>query len=307
MLKKILIIIVVCILIFKYYIIEKISENQDTVFYVDTCNETYNFTEEYFSNTLLELKEEILDLFRDSNEDASFVYKEKDTDYSFSYRENLEYYAASVNKIATVLYLYEQAELKEIDLNDKMTYTSKYYVGEDGVIKNSPYGTEYTISEIIEKVMIYSDNAGYYMLLDKVGGTNVIETYWKSLNVPMYFTDSFGALTAKGGSMYLDFLYDYYLTNTTYSKKLINDMINSNNLDVISNGMDVKIAHKYGDHDIYYHDISLVLSDNPYTLSIMSTKGYTNYSKFFQNVHTLINSFHNLFWEERNNYCIIEQ
>lgn len=263
------------------------------------------FKEEDFSDDLKNKKNEIINLYNGVN--ANFMYTDLESDYSFGEGIDDELYAASVTKLPAVLYTYRLADEGKINLNKELTYLASYKTGGSGIIQNDSIGTKYKLSTILEYTIKYSDNIGYAMLLDELGGRNKVKEYWSSLGYNIKYTDNFGNLSPSLGNGYIKEVYKYYLTGKENAKKLINDMKVSDNLEYVKSG-DIEVAHKYGEYvegGGYYNDVSLNFTEHPFALSITSTLGLTDKMKnLFLETHRLSIEFNNLYYQEKENYCV---
>ena len=261
--------------------------------------------EEDFSDELTAKKDEIINLYKGVN--ANFMYTDLESDYSFGVGVESELYAASVTKLPAVLYAYKQADDGKLDLNKELTYLAKYKAGGSGIIQKDSIGTKYKLSTVLEYTIRYSDNIGYAMLLDELGGRNKVKEYWESLGYEIHYSDNFGNLSPELGNGYIKEVYKYYLTGKDNAKKLVEDMEKSDNLEYVKSG-DIKVAHKYGEYvegGGYYNDVSLNFTDHPFALSITSTLGLTDRMKnLFLETHKLSIEFNNMYYEEKGNYCM---
>ncbi len=270
-----------------------------------TCMSEEVLKEEDFSDELNAKKDEIIGLYSGVN--ADFMYTDLESDYSFGEGEDSEIYAASVTKLPAVLYAYKLADDGKLDLNKELTYLAKYSAGGSGIIQNDSVGTKYKLSTVLEYTIRYSDNIGYAMLLDELGGRNKVKEYWESLGYEIHYSDNFGNLSPALGNGYIKEVYKYYLTGKDNAKKLVEDMENSDNSEYVKSG-DVIVAHKYGEYvegGGYYNDVSLNFTEHPFALSITSTLGLTDRMKnLFLETHKLSIEFNNMYYEEKGNYCM---
>ena len=270
-----------------------------------TCMSEEVLKEEDFSDELNAKKDEIIGLYSGVN--ADFMYTDLESDYSFGEGEDSEIYAASVTKLPAVLYAYKLADDGKLDLNKELTYLAKYSAGGSGIIKKDSVGTKYKLSTVLEYTIRYSDNIGYAMLLDELGGRNKVKEYWESLGYEIHYSDNFGNLSPALGNGYIKEVYKYYLTGKDNAKKLVEDMENSDNSEYVKSG-DVIVAHKYGEYvegGGYYNDVSLNFTEHPFALSITSTLGLTDRMKnLFLETHKLSIEFNNMYYEEKGNYCM---
>ncbi len=268
------------------------------------CLNARNFTDENFSETLKNKKSEILELY---NTNANFKYEDLKDGYTFGKNENAVQYAASVNKLPLAIYAYHLADENKLDLEKKKTYTSKYYHTGSGVLRYTNFGGVYTLRDLLDKLILYSDNVAYDMLVEEVPLADV-KAYWNTKGYNIVYSDKFGNVSPHGMSVYAKEVYNYYLTKQENAKVLVQNMQQSDELDCVKNkGVPYQIAHKYGFYDVYYNDVSVVFDLNPYSLSITSTMGDTKRKdEFFLKSHQLINDFNHLYWQEKSNLCTLE-
>ena len=282
--------------------IENMTKNTEVY---KKCMDNDVLKEEDFSEELINKKNEIIGLYNGVN--ANFMYTDLESDYSFGEDEEKELYAASVTKLPAVLYAYKQADEGKLDLNKELTYLAKYKASGSGIIKKDSVGTKYKIGTVLEYTIKYSDNIGYSMLLDELGGRNVVKEYWANLGYNIKYSDNFGNLSPSLGNGYIKEVYKYYLTGKENAKKLVDDMKNSANLEYVKSG-DIEVAHKYGEYvegGGYYNDVSLNFTDHPFALSITSTLGYSDTMKnLFLQTHKLSIEFNQMYYKEKENYCL---
>ena len=283
-------------------VIENITKSTDAY---KKCMSDAVLKEEDFSDELKAKEDEIISLYSGVN--AHFMYTDLESDYSFGEGESQESYAASVTKLPAVLYAYKQADDGKLDLNKELIYLAKYKAGGSGIIQKDSVGTKYKLSTVLEYTIKYSDNIGYAMLLDELGGRNVVKEYWKSLGHDIKYSDNFGNLSPELGNGYIKEVYKYYLTGKENAKKLVSDMKSSDKLEYVKSG-DVEVAHKYGEYvegGGYYNDVSLNFTDHPFALSITSTLGLTDKMKnLFLETHRLSIEFNNMYYKEKGEYCM---
>ena len=82
---------------------------------------------EELSDNLLNIDKQIEDVMNASNLNFAFKYKDLYTGFSLSYNANQPIFAASTIKAPEAIYIYEEAEKGNINLDEVLTYTSNYY------------------------------------------------------------------------------------------------------------------------------------------------------------------------------------
>ena len=205
----------------------------------------------------------------------------------YSYNKNKLFYGASLIKLPYVYYCCTQIEAGKAELTDTITYTSNYRQGGAGVVIKKSYGTKFTLAELMNYALRYSDNTAYYMLVSKFGtdGFNQMTRDWGYSQVQMTVQGRFPALTASFMRAAMRKMYEKRNSGSCW-KNAWEGLVNSQRSyarDII--GSDVDIAVKYGSIPQQYHETILVDGDKPYILVILSgAVNYTPDTKFVKNV-----------------------
>lgn len=285
-------------------IIEEVSSNNNEahgVTKITNCLKE-SIPKNELSDNLLNISKQIEDAMNASNLNFAFKYKDLYTGFSLSYNASQPIFAASTIKAPEAIYIYEEAEKGNINLDETLTYTSNYYNEGTGVLKDTPFNKDYTIRQLVGYSVIHSDNAAHLMLNNRYKVQN-IRDYWQNKGTTsIYKTNSpWGNLNANDATIYMEELYNYYLTNTSNSNELINYFKSA--WKVISAPDNITIANKSGWSDNSLHDAAIVFDDNPYVLVILSSRGYTEYTSYFNQISNLVFNFHQAYWNEKVNRC----
>ena len=255
-----------------------------------------------FPEELKSKMNELYELFSGSDNTLSFSYEDLYTGLHVSYNENQVQFAASSIKAPVITYLYEKADKGEIDLNSEITYTSNYFVEGSGSLQYSEFGKSYSFRDLAKKSIVESDNIAYQMISYNLNKKE-ITSYWNDLGTSNFWGSTIWSdANSNDGVIYMKELYKYYLTGTENSKELMNNFYNSV-LPLIKSSKEIPIAHKSGWRASIVHDFALVLDEHPYAVAIMSDLGYDDYKSFFEKASLLIEEFHNIYWNNKANYC----
>ncbi len=259
-------------------------------------------SKEELSENLLNISNELENYMNSSNLNFAFKYKDLYTGFSLSYNSSQPIFAASTIKAPEAIYIYEEAEKGNINLEDSLTYTSNYYSDGTGILKNTPFNKNYTIRSLVEYSIIHSDNAAHLMLNKKYGPQN-IHNFWQEKGTTSIYKSNtaWGDINANDAIIYMEELYNYYLTNTDNSKELIKYFESS--WKVISSPNNSIIANKSGWASNSLHDAALIFDENPYILVILSNRGNAEYTNYFNKISNLIYKFHHSYWEEKISKC----
>ena len=243
-------------------------------------------------------------LYNSSYDHFAFKYVDIYTGFSVSYNENQEIFTASTIKAPMAIYIYEQAEQGNIDLDKKITYTPAYYNTGSGILKNTEFNKSYTTRELISYAIKYSDNAAHNMLMDTYGRENMYNFWSNNFNTKAIFkyNNNWGVITAKDATIYMTELYNYYSKNTTLSNELAEVFKNVTFKIITNKNMEYNTMNKSGWTGSVFHDVAVVLEDNPYVLAVLTNLGQ-NYSYLINQTSVLVGNLHDEYWNIKYNEC----
>lgn len=202
----------------------------------------------------------------------SFYYKDLKTGYSVEYRADADYQTASVIKAPYVKYLLASG----VDRNE--TIKSKNKQGGSGKVDESPTGTAFTVGQLMEYAIRYSDNTAYYMLNERFGFEGFMD-YAASIGVDLtlklvFPRPRFGYLSARHAGLYFEDIARYIEQGSTEAlllKQWLTGTEETRQLPAAFEGQ-YTVAHKYGEQgNQAYHDAAIVYAKQPYVLAILST------------------------------------
>ena len=248
--------------------------------------------------------DEIAEYYNSSNDYFAFKYKDIYTGFSISHNEMQEIYAASTIKAPKDIYLYEMASLGKVNLKDELVYTKNYYNTGTGMIKTSPFGSIYTIKDLVMYSTVYSDNAAHNMLMDKYGRNNML-SFWKEKGTSVIFTqnNNWGMINANDAAIYMEELYRFYKEDKVYGKELMDNFIDSKGKFIRNKDGDI-VASKGGWSGSAIHDVGIVFDENPYIVVGLSNLGNTTeYSSYFNKINDFAYRLHNEYWKYKMNIC----
>lgn len=264
------------------------------------------YTSEELTEEIIRKKQEVDNLIVVNKYKTSVYFEDINTGFTYTYQPNTSYYGASLIKLVEALYLINKAIDGEINLDtETITYTEAYKKSFSSGMATHKYGDAVTLRDLITYAIAVSDNSAHLMLYDYIGREN-LKTYGQSLGGKYIMTgsDTFGNQSAADTNLYLKEAYRIITENEEYGSFL--KIIMDNNVRNSFNTDTIKIYHKYGAYDIYYHDIGLNLEEHPYAISIFTLHEDKNYKEVVQNIHTKIRELQDLFYIARENACRIE-
>ncbi|MDD7428702.1 MAG: class A beta-lactamase-related serine hydrolase [Oscillospiraceae bacterium] len=221
-----------------------------------------------FDEEMLALLSEITEAAAQS-QNVSIYYHDTETGYYFYYNPDSVYNSASTIKAIYCQYIVQSGA----DLSRKVEFTYAEKESYSGKLTANAVGQYFTVDELIQYSLIYSDNMAYRLLF-RTFGNEGFNTYIKSLGLSRPQLSSYSeytTVTAKDMDKCMLEIYRYseaenapyiieLLKNTTYNVQL-------------SKGTKYETAHKYGYQggSNGFHDTAIIYADEPYILSV-----YTN-------------------------------
>jgi beta-lactamase class A len=221
--------------------------------------------------------------------DASVRFGDISSAQGFTVNPKTFYSPASLYKVPIMLAYYKLAETDPSVLNRWLVYTGIQDLNADenipSPVKLQP-GAGYSIEQLIEHMIEYSDNNAAQMLIDNlsaIGHTGALGGVLGDLGVPYGTPNDF--LSVGTYSIFFRVLYNATYLTPDYSEKALALLDKTDFSQGIESGVpnNVQVAHKFGDsneldqsgtpsgHEL--HDCGLVYyPGHPYLLCIM-TKG----------------------------------
>ena len=196
--------------------------------------------------------------------------------------ENNYYSPASLLKVPVLIAVLKEAEENPDFLTKKIVYVPK----NKNLSRNITDGTflkenkVYSISELLEYMIIHSDNDAVYILLDMINKQTMHDIYY-DLGIPIENHSDDNCITVKEYASYFRILYNATFLNKKMSEKALTLLSKTTFNKGIVAGVPkgVIVAHKFGERHfvrknvMQLHDCGIVYKEKrPYLLCIM-TKG----------------------------------
>lgn len=248
--------------------------------------------------------DELKNLYDEDSKYFSFLYQDIFSGFTVSYNADSPIFTASTIKAPAMIYLYEMASRGEIDLNEKLTYTSGYYNNGSGILKNNPVNTTYSIGELVQYTIHDSDNIAYSMLMNRLDRNKVLE-FWKGLGTKHIFTldTIWGVTSANDAAIYMRELYKFSRENVEYGTKLLDYFKGAEWKLIVDGEENYNTANKGGWSGVAIHDIAIVFEENPYILAIMTNMGESNYHSIFNRTSKIVSLLHQEYWKYKVDVC----
>lgn len=237
----------------------------------------------------------------------SFIAIDLNSDMSFGYNCDEKFATASTVKTGFTLWALKDIAAGNSSLSDTVTYERKHYVAGTGEVRKSPFGTEFTVKELIYNALVYSDNIAYYMLLDHFGydGYNAMMTEMGCTH-QLADGERWGKISAR--ELALIWLEVYRFKDSGSEGAFMWDCLTHNYYNEIDfalndyakrRGYDL-IAHKSGWSDYGFHDSGIVCdAEQPYLIVVMTGTYVRTY--LFLDTVLYVDKIMKLYWEWQAN------
>lgn len=249
----------------------------------------------------------------------SIYYEDMQKGYKYSYLADEVYSSASLLKAPFALSILEAAEKEftdrkaQLEANptavlpepkynfDKIyTYTKADYQSGSGKIKDEPEGKTYTYRELIEYLLLYSDNVAYEQL-KKEYDIREFRSLASRIGTKA-MRKSLSDISAADGGKVMRAIYEYIQSEGEYSELMYDSMVNSAHTVMITMSVyPKKVAHKYGWDAGTYHDMGIVYDENPYVVVVLTDmeEGGKEINEYIQSVIKKVAKLHANFYAKR--------
>lgn len=220
----------------------------------------------------------------------SVYFRQFDTAEWIQANGDEQYVPASLFKVPIMMVYYHLAESDPALLSKQLTFTGQNDIDNEQVIKPAQQlvvGKSYTVEQLIETMIIYSDNDADQLLVKNLSAADFNKIFSDFRILLPTTTANLDFITVKDYALFLRALYGSTYLNRADSEKALELLRQSAFKDGLSAGVPggVEVAHKFGEHaakdsktgaiigDREFHDCGIVYdSKSPYLLCVM-TKG----------------------------------
>lgn len=214
-------------------------------------------------------------------DDVAVYFRDLNNGPAFGIKQDDLFIPASLLKVPVMMAYYKSAE------KDSSVLEKKIVVPSDISSVNIPQlespkerivvGSEYTVEELIRRMIVYSDNQALISLFPTMPAEELIKLY-SLLGVDSeVISDPTAAITVRQYSAFFRILFNASFLSQEYSEKALSTLTQSAFKNGLRNGVpeEVPVAHKFGEREIngtlQLHDCGIVYyPKHPYLLCIMT-------------------------------------
>lgn len=225
---------------------------------------------------------------------ASIYYRDLNNGPWFGINEKEYFSPASLIKVPVLIAYLKDAESDSSILNKKIINTKTFDYSQQNITPTLmlELNKEYTIEDLLNQMIIYSDNAAYELLLDNIDNSKIFNVY-KDLDVDISKAQNDpngNIITVKDYSSFFRILFNASYLNQKMSEKALNILSQTQYSKGLVAGVptNTSISHKFGERQFLpsrekqLHDCGIVyLTKKPYLLCVMSRSGDFNQAAGF--------------------------
>lgn len=229
---------------------------------------------------------------------ASLYYRDLNNGPWFGINEKELFSPASLVKVPVMMTYFKKAESDPSFLNQTTTIDNQNTYSQSILpsVTLSPEKT-YTYEELIENMIIYSDNQSYETLQKDIDNSLLVHTYSDlGIDISRAYDDPSGnIISVKSYAAFFRILFNASYLNKEYSEKALKILSQVKYTDALVKGINdpnVTISHKFGERtyettgERQLHDCGIVYVPNkPYLICIM-TRG-SDFSKLSNSIAKL--------------------
>ncbi|MDP2873690.1 MAG: serine hydrolase [bacterium] len=199
-------------------------------------------------------------------------FEDLESGSSFGFNEDRIFYAASLAKVPLLVGTFISLEKKEITVNTSLTYLEEDFEEGDGSIQNQPFGTSFTLDQVLTKLCKESDNAAKNILFRTIATVNIRQVLQTAGAKKTDLKENLS--TPKEIASIFKIVYENKVTSKESGTKIFDLLTGTTTEDRLPEPLpkDIVVSHKIGtwpDTDSY-HDCGIIFAAKPYILCIMS-------------------------------------
>ena len=205
------------------------------------------------------------------HEKVAYCITDLEHNIKYSMNEKDEFIAASIYKLPLAMLYYDKVNEGEYTLDSTFTYSG--YMHEDAGVISSDYGigSQVPLSDLLNDLIIYSDNDAGHILYEKLGGwkeyKEAMTKYTDTISENYYTMDN--VTTANTMNDVVTYLYDH---KEDY-KGLIKNMEEAEPGEYLDRDTQLSMPQKYGMYDSALNSVGFVECNTSYSIVVLTSLG----------------------------------
>lgn len=218
--------------------------------------------------------EQVLEEHGTGEGEAAINIRSLDGKIQYDLNGDEEFFAASLYKVPLAVYYYDQINAGELSIEDSLPYYA--YMYEEGSVIASEYdmGTMVPLAELLEQVIVNSDNTAGHILYENIGGWTAYKEAIEYLGPQDTVSENYYSDDNITTARFMSDVMIHIASNQDQYTDLIEDMYNSQPDHYLNLNHDYKIPQKYGAYDSVVNGSGFNPDDPVYVITVLTETGY---------------------------------
>ena len=244
-----------------------------------------------------ELEAKVYETLNSYGASSSFYIVSLDDGMSIGYNIDKRYQTASSIKAPFALSIQREIAKGNIDGNMLLTYQERHHSIGSGVVKNSEFGTQFTVNELIKYSLHESDNVAHIMLHNYLG-VKVHNQHMNNLGANVLAlspSSPWGFISPRSSALVWQDIYNFAIESPE-GVKFMNILANGkyNYFKEVMPGVPSAAKAGFADYDVV--ETGIVFDDKPYIAIAIANKGgnrgaYTQVLQMISNMNDIMNEY----------------
>ena len=228
---------------------------------------------------------------------TAFMIVSLDDGMSIGYNVDKRYQTASSIKAPFALSIQREIAKGNIDGNMLLTYQERHHSIGSGVVKNSEFGTQFTVNELIKYSLHESDNVAHIMLHNYLG-VRVHNQHMNNLGAGVLAlspSSPWGFITPRSSALVWQDIYNFAIEDPE-GVKFMNILANGkyNYFKEVMPGVPSAAKAGFANYDVV--ETGIVFDDKPYIAIVIANKGgnrgaYTQVLQIISHMNDVMNEY----------------
>lgn len=205
------------------------------------------------------------------HEKVAYCITDLEHNIKYSMNEKDEFIAASIYKLPLAMLYYDKINEGEYTLDSTFTYSGYMHEGAGVISSNYGIGSQVPLSDLLNDLIIYSDNDAGHILYENLGGwkeyKEAMTKYTNSISENYYTMDN--VTTVNTMNDVVTYLYDH---KEDY-KVLIKNMEKAEPGEYLDRDTQLSMPQKYGMYDYALNSVGFVECNTSYSIVVLTSLG----------------------------------
>lgn len=230
--------------------------------------------QEHFFSTIEPLRKQLNEIVRKHDKEAliGLYFEYLNTGANVTINADTRFWPASLSKMPTAMAVLKKVENKEWKLSNELVLFADDKDERFGELYKAPVGSRFTIEQLLQEILINSDNTAHKILVRNLSSDDYLEIF-EALGLEELFDQDYN-ISPKEYSRIFRALYNASYLKREHSQQLLTWLSTTRFNEFLDDGVpaEVPIAHKIGEETIEHTflDSGIVyVPHRPYLITVM--------------------------------------